>query len=74
MYSKLLLKHTNASHLLLSTYFVIILFNLFFFDDYGWLHLIQLIQLLLCASSCYSDSRGNLHQLEMLLAAIPENL
>ena len=49
-----------------------ILFNLFL-GDYDWLHLIQLIQLLLSAG--YSDSglSGNLHQLGMLLAAIPEN-
>ena len=55
------------------TLLLFILFN-HFLDDYDWLHLIQLIQLLLCATYCYSDLRGNLHQLGMLLAAIPENL
>lgn len=62
-----------CSHLL--TLLLFILFNLFL-GDYDWLHLIhliQLIQLLLSAGYCDSGLSGNLHQLGMLLAAIPEN-
>lgn len=54
------------------TLLLFILFNLFL-GDYDWLHLIQLIQLLLSAGYCDSGLSGNLHQLGMLLAAIPEN-
>lgn len=54
------------------TLLLFILFNLCL-GDYDWLQLIQLIQLLLSAGYCDSGLSGNLHQLGMLLAAIPEN-
>lgn len=54
------------------TLLLFISFNLFL-GDYDWLHLIQLIQRLLSAGYCDSGLSGNLHQLGMLLAAIPEN-